>query len=328
MKTRRWINNSCMVAMFAIHVVSAHAAAPMAKNQAPGFYRMMLGDFEVTALNDCVVPYTISTLPGATPQQIKNGLSEMRLTSPVGMSYNAFLINTGKKLLLIDTGTGGKLDDDPGFHGCGRLPTNLLASGYEPGQIDEIYISHVGPDHVGGLTLGAERAYPNAIVRAAKSEVDIYVDPEKTAAALANAEDKAQAKQWFEFQSGLFSPYIKAGKFQTFEGDVTLSPGIRALATPGHTPGHTSYVVESEGQTLIVLGDLVHWASVQFRYPSAYTSFDADPKAATAQRLRVLKMAADKGDWVAGAHLAFPGIGHIRAGEGRYFWIPANYTIP
>jgi hypothetical protein len=135
-------------------------------------------------------------------------------------------------------------------------------------------------------------------VRAAKSEVDSYVDPAKTAAVLANVEDKAQSKKWFEFPGGLFSPYMKAGKFQTFEA------------------------------TLIVLGDLVHWGAVQFPYPSVYTSFDADPKAAPRSALRVFKMAADKGDWVAGAHLAFPGIGHIRAGEGRYFWIPANYTIP
>jgi glyoxylase-like metal-dependent hydrolase (beta-lactamase superfamily II) len=87
-------------------------------------------------------------------------------------------------------------------------------------------------------------------------------------------------------------------------------------------------VVESRGSRLIVLGDLVHWGAVQFRYPSAYTAFDADPKAATAERLRVFQMAASENDWVAGAHLSFPGIGHIRSGEGRYYWVPINYAIP
>ena len=129
---------------------SIQAAAPQVKTQAPGFYRMMLGDFEITALNDCVINYPVTTLKGATADQITRGLSEMHLKSPAGMSYNAFLINTGRKLVLIDTGTGGKLGDDPGFHGCGHVLENLRAAGYDPSQIDEIYISHCGPDHVRG----------------------------------------------------------------------------------------------------------------------------------------------------------------------------------
>src|SRR6202000_3028117 len=100
---------------------AAQASTPMVKTQ-PGFYRLMLGDFEVTALNDGVVAYsTARVLPSATPEQIKSGLSENGLRDPVGMSYNAFLINTGSKLILIDTGTGGKLEDKPEFHGGGRL---------------------------------------------------------------------------------------------------------------------------------------------------------------------------------------------------------------
>jgi glyoxylase-like metal-dependent hydrolase (beta-lactamase superfamily II) len=144
-----------------------HAAAPMVKTQAPGFYRFMLGDFEVTALNDGVVAYpTTHVLPKATSDEINRRLAENDLTDPVDMSYNAFLINTGHKLVLIDTGTGGKLNDDPGFHGAGHLMANLRAAGYQAQQIDEIYITHLGPDHVGGLTLGNDRAFPNAIAGA------------------------------------------------------------------------------------------------------------------------------------------------------------------
>ena len=153
------------------------AAAPMMKTQ-PGFYRMMLGDFEVTALNDGVISYsTAQVLPTATPQQISSGLIESGLKDPVGMSYNAFLINTGGKLVLIDTGTGGKLADNPAFKGAGHLMSNLRAAGYQPEQIDEIYITHLGPDHVGGLTLGTERAFPNAVLRAPRDEVDLFRHP-------------------------------------------------------------------------------------------------------------------------------------------------------
>jgi glyoxylase-like metal-dependent hydrolase (beta-lactamase superfamily II) len=306
--------------LFAAAAPSSQAAAPMVKAQAPGFYRMMLGDFEVTALNDGVVAYpTIQVLPHATPEQITSGLSECGVTDPVGMSYNAFLVNTGGKLILIDTGTGGKLDDDPGFHGAGRLMANLRAAGYRPEQIDEIYITHLGPDHVGGLTRGTERAFPNAMVRAPKSEVDIFLHPDKA---------PAWTRRWIPFWADLFAPYIKAGKFESIEEDTVLTPGIRALATHGHAPGHTSYVVESKGQTLIVMGDLVLMGALQFANPSLGSSFDADPRAAAEQRLRVFKMASADDLWVAGAHLSFPGIGHIRAGQGRYFWAPANYTIP
>ena len=297
-----------------------HAAAPQVKTQAPGFYRMMLGDFEVTALNDGVIAYpTLQVLPKATPQQIVSGLYENGLTDPVGMSYNAFLINTGSKLLLIDTGTGGKLSDDPGFHGAGRLMTNLRAAGYQPEQIDEIYITHLGPDHVGGLTLGTERAFPNALLRAPKSEVDIFLHPDTA---------PAWTRRWIPFWKDLFAPYIKAGKFQSIAEDIVLTPGIRALATHGHAPGHTSYVAESKGQTLIVMGDLVLMGALQFADPSLTSPFDADPKAAAEQRLRIFKLASADNSWVAGGHLSFPGIGHIRAAQERYYWIPANYEMP
>jgi len=306
----------------------AHAVAPMAGSQ-PGFYRMMLGDFEITALNDGVVPYATSrVLPMATATQIKEGLAESGLADPVAMSYNAFLINTGSKLVLIDTGTGGKLDDQPEFHGTGHLAANLLAAGYQPGQIDEIYITHRGQDHVGGLTVGAARAFPNATVRVPKSEFDLFLNPARTAVLLSEAHNNPQVQAWVQFTQNLFEPYIRAGKFQSFDEDTELVPGIRTLATHGHTPGHTSYVVESEGQTLIILGDLVLMGALQFAHPSLGSSFDVDPKAASEQRLRIFKMAVDSHSWIAGGHLSFPGIGHVRAGRDRFFWIPVEYTIP
>jgi len=108
---------------------------------------------------------------------------------------------------------------------------------------------------------------------------------------------------------------------------MTLVPGIRALATHGHTPGHTSYIVESQGETLIVMGDLVLMGALQFANPALGSSFDADPIAAAEQRLRVFKMAATNSCWLAGAHLSFPGIGHVHVANDRYFWSPANYAI-
>jgi len=296
----------------------ALASAPMAKTQ-PGFYRMMLGDFEITALNDGVVDYlTTEVLPGATLEEIKTSLSATGLRDPVGMSYNAFLINTGTKLILIDTGTGGKLQDSPLFRGTGRLMVNLRAAGYRPEQIDDIYVTHLGPDHVGGLTLGTERAFSNATLHVPKGEMDIILQPDKA---------PAWTKNWIPFWTSLIEPYRKAGKFSSFDGDVALTTGIRALATHGHSPGHTSYVVESRGQKLIVLGDLVLLGAMQFAQPSLISAFDSDPAAAVVQRKRILELSAEEDDWVAGGHLSFPAIGHVRARDGHYLWLPANYGI-
>jgi glyoxylase-like metal-dependent hydrolase (beta-lactamase superfamily II) len=294
-----------------------------------GFYRMMLGGFEVTALNDGAVAYpTTQVLPTATPEQIKKGLTENGLTDPVPMSYNAFLINTGAKVVLIDTGTGGKLDDQPEFHGAGHLMANLRAAGYRPEQIDEVYITHRGQDHIGGLTIGHERAFPNAIVRAPKGEFDLFLDPGKSAAFLAATHNNEKVRAWVQFTRDLFEPYIRVGKFQSFDADTTLVAGIRALATHGHTPGHTSYVVESHGLTLLVIGDLVLMSALQFVDPSLGSVFDVDPKAAAQQRSRVLMMAADKDIWLAGSHLPFPGVGHVRTAMDHYSWIPANDSLP
>ena len=296
------------------------AQTPMVKTQAPGFFRFMLGDFEITALNDGVVPWPFKTvLPTATPEQIQKWLFDAGLTEPVGMSYGAFLVNTGTKLVLIDVGTGDKLSDVAGFRGTGKLVGNLRAAGYRPEQIDEIYITHLGPDHIGALTTGSKVTFPNAKVRAAKAEVAVFMDPAKV---------QPSDTIWRPFRTGLFDPYVKAGRYESFEADTVLVPGIQSLATPGHTPGHSSYLVESKGQTLLVLGDVIHAGAVQFSHPSLPTAFDADRKAGAAQRERIFRLAADKNYWVAGSHLPFPGIGHIRASGTGYRWVPVNYEIP
>lgn len=299
-------------------LVPVFAAAPAARTQAPGYYRMQLGEFEVTALNDGVVPFPATrVLTGVTPEEVKADLAKAYLTDPVETSFNAFLINTGDRLVLIDTGNGNLRGPI-----TGHLSENLRAAGYQPGQIDDIYVTHMHGDHVGGLLSGSERAFVSATVHAAKSEADYWLSQANMAAA------PREAKVNFKHAMDALGPYIAAGKFSTFEGNAVLMPGVRALAAYGHTPGHTVYVVESGGQRLMVWGDLVHIGAVQFQDPEATVIVDVDPKSAAARRKTVLQAAAAGGYWVAGAHLSFPGVGHVRAEEGHYLWLPVNYTIP
>ena len=294
----------------------AAAAAPLIKTSAPGYYRMMLGDFEVTALSDGTVSLPVNKLlSNTTPAKVNVALAQSALRSPLETSVNGYLINTGEKLILIDTGAASLFGPT-----LGKLVANLKASGYQPEQVDEIYITHMHPDHVGGLMAGDTPAFPNATVRADKRDADFWLSQ-------ANL-DKAPAdsKGFFQGAMASLNPYVKAGKFKSFEGSTNLVTGIRAMEAPGHTPGHSVYQVESGGQKLMLWGDLMHVAAVQFEHPEVTISFDTDAKSAARQRQQAFADAAKSGYLVAGAHLSFPGIGHIRKQGKAYAFTPVNYT--
>jgi glyoxylase-like metal-dependent hydrolase (beta-lactamase superfamily II) len=316
MLNNRSVAAAAACALAFLCVTGAFAGAPQLKTQAPGWYRMSLGDFEVTALSDGTFPMdVVKLLTNITPKQLDEDLNRSFLANPVEASVNGFLINTGTKLVLIDTGAGT-------FFGptVGKLVTNLEASGYRPEQVDEIYITHMHADHVGGLVKDGKMAFPNAVVRAAQSEADYWLSKTKMAAA------SAEAKDGFVNAQKALEPYVAAGRFKPFNGDEQLVPGIRSVSAPGHTPGHTLYMVESGGEKLLLWGDLMHAAAVQFPDPSVSIKYDSDVPAAREQRRKVFADAAEHRYWVAGAHLPFPGIGHLRANGSGYTFVHANYT--
>ncbi len=296
---------------------AAMAAAPQVKTSAPGYYRMMLGEFEITALSDGTVALPVDKLlTNTTPAQVGQALKASFVKAPLETSVNAYLINTGAKLVLVDTGAAGLFGPT-----LGKLMTNLKAAGYQPEQVDAVVITHMHPDHVGGLMAGDKPAFPNATVHADQRDADLWLSK-------ANLDKApADAKGFFQGAMASVNPYVQAGKFKPFQGNTELLPGIRAEATPGHTPGHTVYVVESGGQKLVLWGDLMHVAAVQFAQPSVTIQFDTDSKAAAAQRKQAYAAAARDGHWVAASHLAFPGIGHVRAEGKGYRFVPANYSV-
>jgi len=320
---KRRILKTCLVAAlataaatFAAPAGDAQASAPMAKTGNPGYYRWMLGDFEVTALSDGTVTLPVDTLlAGASKPKIEAALAKVYLKTPVETSVNAYLINTGTKLVLIDAGAGNLFGPT-----LGKLITSLKAAGYTPEQVDEIYITHMHPDHVGNLVANGKIAFANATVRAGKADADTFLSKE--------ALDKAPEamKGFFQGAQASINPYVAAGKFKPIEADGELVPGIKAVGAFGHTPGHTFYQVESKGQKLVVWGDLMHVAAVQFPDPSVTIQFDTDQKKAGAERKKAFADAAKQGYFVAVAHLSFPGIGQLVKDGAGYRWVPVNYS--
>ncbi|WP_280155555.1 MBL fold metallo-hydrolase [Piscinibacter sp. XHJ-5] len=295
-------------------VGSSKAAEPLADS--PGWYRMTLGRFTVTALWDGTLDMPVDQVfarPGA--QRLKALLARAYLSPTVPLSVNAFVVDTGQRVVMIDTGTGASRMFG---NGLGKVQAQLRASGYTPEQIDEIYITHMHTDHVGGLTVDGRAVYPRAVVRADAREAGHYLSPQKRAAASDDKED-------FDSAIAMLEPYVQSGRWRPFDGGTELVAGVRALPAPGHTPGHTAYVVESDDEKLILWGDLMHVAAVQFPLPSATVSFDAVQSQSAAHRARIFREAARDGAWIAAAHVGFPGIGKLRAeAVGGYGWIPIS----
>jgi glyoxylase-like metal-dependent hydrolase (beta-lactamase superfamily II) len=218
----------------------ANATAHQQRMQAPAFYRFMLGAFEIMLLSDGTHPFPdamvlttpASTQSSARPLLFKSNAAEAKAllkaadaTVPTEGSINAFLINTGKKLILIDSGASTLYGSC-----CGHLLNNLKAAGYRPEQIDEVLLTHLHEDQVGGLAPNGKMAFPNATVRASQADVDYWLnaDHERVAPAFLHAQ--------FDGARISLRPYKAVGHFKPFPGSGELSPGIRARPAAGHTP--------------------------------------------------------------------------------------------
>jgi glyoxylase-like metal-dependent hydrolase (beta-lactamase superfamily II) len=286
------------------------------KFQVPGVYLFRLGEFTITALSDGTVPQDLhKVLTNTNPAEISPLLHNSFLSNPIEASINAFLIDTGDQQVLVDTGAGELF----GSLGGGKLQRALKVAGYAPNEIDTILITHIHTDHSGGLVVGGQKMFPNATVYAGKPDVDLWLNP-------ANAKrSRDDRKRFFTEANKTVKPYLVAGKLKPFSGETAILPGITALPTPGHTPGHSFYRVESKGDSIEFWGDILHFGSVQFPKPEITVVYDFDSQAAAAQRKKQFARAEASRRLIAAAHLPFPGVGHIRAEDRGYTWVPVNY---
>jgi glyoxylase-like metal-dependent hydrolase (beta-lactamase superfamily II) len=297
---------------------ATHAAAPMVGTQAPGYYRMVVGAAEVTAVSDGTVmtPFD-KLLTNTTPERVNALLARSHLTPNVETSINAFLVNTGTHLVLVDTGAGTSFG--PGV--AGKLQASIRAAGYRAEDVDAVLITHIHGDHSNGLAQDGKMLFPNATVYVNRHDTDFWLNPANKAKV---APDQRNS---FGEAPPQFAPYQAAGKLKTFDGETELVPGIRALPATGHTPGHTVYALKSGGQELRFWGDMLHVKDVQFAAPEVTIRFDVDSPAAERQREAAFADAAARGYLVACAHTPFPGIGYVRKDGKAYDWLPVPYTL-
>jgi glyoxylase-like metal-dependent hydrolase (beta-lactamase superfamily II) len=302
-------------AFTALTASGAFAKAPMAGAQAISVHRMKVGDFEVTAMLDGFIDIPPAVLQ-ADPELVKTLLAAGGWPpAPMRLPVNTFLVNTGEKLVLLDAGGARMLGPT-----AGRLPQCLAAAGIEPGQIDEVYITHMHGDHLHGtVTPEGGRMFPNAILRIARADMDYWANPE--------VEAKAPDNQKPRFIPAKRAVAAYGDRIRPFNLGDELTPGIRSVDAAGHTPGHSCYMIQSGAARLLAVGDTLHVAPVQFPRPEITVAFDWDQGKARAARRSIFDMVAKEGIPIAAVHLPFPGIGRLRRSGDAFAFDPAPWQL-
>lgn len=319
MITELWPHvRAAMIAGLLIAVAGpSSAGAPAQKTQVPGYYRMALGDIEITALFDGATQLDPKLLKNTSAREVSSLHQRMFVKgSTMQIAVNAFLINSGGKLVLVDAGAAKVLGPK-----LGQIVANLKAAGHTPEQVDAVLLTHLHGDHVAGLVDADGKAvFANAEIWSAKADNDFWLSEEIAARA------PQQFQPFFKMARDAAAPYLKTGQWKTFASDRELLSGIASYAANGHTPGHSGYLVGSGGERLLIWGDIVHDHAVQFVRPQVAIEFDNDPKAAVVTRKQILAKAAKERLLVAGMHLPFPGIGHVRKEARGYSWVPIDFA--
>lgn len=313
---RAWSAGLAAVAAIATQAATSSSDLP----QAPGYYRQAIGDVRVTALFDGVVPLGRNQLVGIDKARVDALMADSYVPENAqGMqtAVNAYLVQRGNQLMLVDAGTAKCFGDT-----LGQVLENLRQSGYKPEDVDAVLLTHAHPDHLCGvLDAKGAMAFPNATLWLTASEAEYWQDA-RTERNATEAE-----RPLFAMAQRALSPYVAAGKLRRFGAGDTLPGGIVALPSPGHTPGHTSYLVDGgAGQKLLVWGDVLHYHAVQFAEPEASFEVDTDRARAIRSRKELLAQATREKWWVAGAHLPFPGFGHVRIQGKAFAWVPVEFS--
>ena len=305
----------CVAAGLATFAVAptAFAAAPLATTQGPGVHRTKLGHFQLTALYDGIWPVKIEDnfIRNASNADVEAALAAAFLAPGIlPISFTALLVNTGAKLVLIDTGTAGQITDS-----AGTLLDNLAAAGIGPGAVDVILISHFHPDHINGIKdKDGNKIFPNAEIAVPEGEWDFWMNDANMNGA------SPTIRRYFLNARRIFGDLAR--EVRRFRPGAEVARGITSIAAFGHTPGHVAFSVSSGRQSMLVLSDSARNPYLFVRHPEWQPSFDMDGPTAVATRRRLLDQAAADRMLVHGYHFPFPATGHIARTASGYELVP------
>jgi glyoxylase-like metal-dependent hydrolase (beta-lactamase superfamily II) len=304
-------------------VPAVKAAAPSAGAQAPGFYRYKVGDYECTSINDGARSFPMPdkfVVNVAKDEALAAADAAYMPEGMVTVPFNPQLINTGKKLILIDAGNG-VANLEPSKGAVGRTLQNLVAAGIDPKNIDVVLLSHLHPDHTNGIRAAdGSMAFPNAEIMVPSVDWAFWTSDENTAKAQSNEMMKnyfANVKKTF---AGIESKVTK------YEWGKEVAPGITSISTPGHTPGHTSFAIASGNSKILIQSDVTNIPELFLRNPDWHVAYDVDGDLAQQTRHKFYDMAAAEKMTVVGFHFTFPSVGHVEKDGNKYRLIPSAWN--
>lgn len=272
-----------------------------------------IGEATVTALSDGFLPIDASAMVGIDADGFAALLADAYLAGPAhATGVNAYLIDHGGRLSLIDAGTGTAFGPS-----LGHLVATMTALGFDPAAVDAVCATHLHPDHIGGILTDAGNPFVNATLHVNEADVAFW----------SNADIRSQApadfQGFFDMATGAVAAF--EDRLMPFAGETDLGAGLTTMPLPGHTPGHTGFVLSSGDDALLLFGDILHVGPVQFPRPDVTIAFDIDAEMAAATRARVFDMASADRLRVAGAHISFPGVGFVETATEGYRFIPQSW---
>jgi glyoxylase-like metal-dependent hydrolase (beta-lactamase superfamily II) len=303
--------------------VSAKAAAPVADKQAPSFYRYKVGDIQVTVVSDGrnTFPLEDSFILNAKKEEVNAVLEKAFLPRDTVTIYFApLVINTGGKLVVIDTGNGptAKVSSKGA---AGQFADNMAAAGFDPKAVDAVVISHFHVDHVNGLlTAEGAPAFPNAEVLVPATEWKFWMDDGEMSRA-----SPGRMQALFKSNRNIFDAGLKK-KVTPYEWGKEVAPGLLAVETIGHTPGHTSYVLSSGSGKVFIQSDVTNNPTLFAAKPGWHAFFDQNPEVAEKTRRRIYDMVVAEKLQVQGFHYPFPGLGNVVKDGTGYRVVPAPWN--
>jgi glyoxylase-like metal-dependent hydrolase (beta-lactamase superfamily II) len=314
--TRRNVFGGAAAAALGSACLSARAEAPTRNAATPGIYRYRIGSYELTAIYDGIWyrPIDNDFIRNAPFAEVENALDQAFMPhDKLATPFTTLIVNTGKRIVLLDTGTGGQIAPSAGV-----FRNNLAAAGISANEVDTIVISHFHPDHINGIK-DKDNAliFPRAEIMVPAPEWAYWMDDANLNAA------PADLKITFLNQRRIFSDIAK--QVTQFQPGKEVAPGIITVPAPGHTPGHTVFAVHSGDQSLLVLSDTAQHPAVFARHPDWQAVFDIDGAEAVATRRKLFDQAAADRMLVTGYHFPFPACGHLIKTATGYEHVPVEW---